>query len=435
MNLQRNMMITILHGIVEYLLLFPVVFIIGFLMLGEPEIWMWLGCLLFLFLLGIVFKSFVDHLKWWMYPLVSIVLGIFASILFTEQWLIFIVLSLIQIVFVYRGMMYASHDFLTSLIPTSFMWIGGLGIYFVGYFVYRYVDRLLPYLPVLTLLGLITIITIFFLTNSEQLKAATFSKQKHPFISRAIKAQNRVHLIITLAFIALIAFGETIRSWIWQGIRTVLQWLFQGLSDSEQAPIIEETPPPASFDFGELERGEPSAFAKFLEMITMYIFYAFLIVAVIVCVLLLIKKTRKWLFQITKSVLAFLKRLAQRTFHQEEAMQYVDEKESIFKWEEWKKEHQEKALDMIKKVFTREPNWEKLSNEEKVRYVYKKLIQKNRNVYRAATTPRELIKDLQSTTKDERLLEQLIELYERVRYGEKEIEDDVLNELRILIKD
>jgi len=352
-----------LHGFVEYLLLFPIIFIIGFLLLGESQVWIWLAGLLGLFFVGVLFKSIFSNQKWWVYTSISLVVGVSASFLFNENLLPTIILALIHPVFVYRGIMYASHSVFSTLLPVSFMWLGGFGIYFVSYFIFRYAERLYPFLSVITFCGLLIVIIILFISNSEHLKASTLSKQEKPFINRSIKSQNHFHLIITLAVIAFITMGQKIREWIWNGIRSFLQWIFQLFPESEGEPIVEEQPSAGPMDLGGLEKGEPSAFFKFLEMIAMYAFYVFIVVAAIVALLLIIKKTRDWVIKIFRKILTFLKNIVNRTTHQSEAEQYIDEKESVFNWDEWKEEQKNKAKGMMQKVFAREPRWEKLSNE------------------------------------------------------------------------
>ena len=194
--------------------------------------------------------------------------------------------------------------------------------------------------------------------------------------------------------------------------------------------MVEEQPSAGPMDLGGLEKGEPSAFFKFLEMIAMYAFYVFLVVAAIVALLLIIKKTRDWVIKIFRTILTFLKNIVNRTTHQAEAEQYIDEKESVFNWDEWKEEQKNKAKGMMQKVFAREPRWEKLSNEQKVRYVYRKLVMQHKQNVHSAATPREILQELKSSSLDENLLEKLTEVYEYVRYGEKEIADEMVNDLR-----
>ena len=134
LSINRNIIITMLHGFVEYLLLFPIIFIIGFLVLGESQVWIWLAGLLGLFFVGVLFKSIFSNQKWWVYASISLVVGVSASFLFNENLLPTIILALIHPVFVYRGIMYASHSVFSTLLPVSFMWLGGFGDLFCQLF-------------------------------------------------------------------------------------------------------------------------------------------------------------------------------------------------------------------------------------------------------------------------------------------------------------
>lgn len=435
---KRNLIGTLLQGIVEYLLFFPLLLIIGIYIVDHLQLWSWLVSILGLFIIGVLFRTLLPNQKWWMHAGFSIIVGILPSFIFGGHLLFVILLAVIHPVFVYRGMMYAGRSG-GSLLPVSFLWLGGLGIYFIGYFVFRYVETLNPYLTLFTVFGAILVVLTLFISNNDHLKSATLSKERVPFISRAIKNQNQIFLLITISVIALITNGQMIREGLWNGFRTSIQWIITLLSGSEDQQIIEEPPPPSSAapKLPFVETKEPSAFAELLEVIMMYVVYFLLFVAMIVLLLLLVKRTRLWIKKIVGTFILFLKQMVSRSTKRVETAQYVDEKESVFSWKEWKEEQQEKAKGLMQNIFKRKPSWDSLSNQEKVRFVYRELLlQEMGNInYKSTYTPSEMLEQLiVSVSMDEKKIGRLRTAYEQTRYGEQDIEENIIEEIYSLIK-
>src|SRR5690625_2243374 len=203
MSLSKNILIKIFQGMFEYLLLFPVLIMIGINVLDDGQLWNWLLCLFALFIVGVIFRSIFLKQKWWLFILFSIIVGGMFIFIFADHLLFIIILSLILFVVVYRGMMYVGQRW-EAILPLSFLWLGSLGIYFVGYFVFRFVESLNPYLNYITISGIVLIVMIMFVSNRDHLKNTTLSKDKTPFISSSIKRQNHIFLLMTILIIMLI---------------------------------------------------------------------------------------------------------------------------------------------------------------------------------------------------------------------------------------
>src|SRR5690625_3200828 len=287
MSLSKNILMKVLQGMFEYLLFFPVFMVIGINVLDNDQLWCWLGCIFALLIVVVIFRSIFPKQKWWLFSLFSIAIGVGASFIFADHVLFILILSLVHIVVVYRGMMYVSQRW-EDVLPLSFLWLGSLGIYFVGYFVFRFVESLNPYLNYISTSGILLIVMIMFVSNRDHLKNTTLSKDKQPFISSSIKRQNHIFLLMTILIIIFITNGRTIRDWLWNGFRATVAWLIDLMSSSGGKEIIEEAPPPSSMEpaFPFEEPKEPSIIAEILEMITMYVTYIFLAAAVIFFLLL-----------------------------------------------------------------------------------------------------------------------------------------------------
>ena len=422
-----------LNGIIEYLLLFPILLFLGVYLV--PQIlWPWLLSILLLFFIGLLMKKMIPKRNWMIDVSIVLLIGISSSFIFAENIFLRIFLAIIHTVIVYRGTMYAEQDW-RQLLPAPILWTVGFIIYFVGYFFYRYVDPLTPHLTLITVTGAMFVLITIFLSNGEHLRSATLSKDSKPFISRSTKRQNRLFLLITLIFIAGISNFQLIQNILSKTIIAFLNWIFSG---SQGADVVEEMPPASTqapmFPMGDQK--EPSAFAKLMEVITEYLMYAVAIMTVIVIVLLLVKKIRLWLKQGFYRLIQFLKRVISPN-DSEETSHYLDEKESIFNWEEWKKSNSEKVKRLVTNLLKREPQWESLSRKEKVRHVYRHFVSEHsKNLdYSVSHTPREVLKELKAAmvSLDETQLDTLRSAYEHTRYGEQEVDDQKIKEIYSLI--
>lgn len=436
MSTFKKIILKTAQGIFEYLLFLPALLIIGILTIDDEQLWYWLSSLFILFVVGIIFRTVFSHQKWWLFSIFSIIIGVSSSFIFDGWFLVSIILAILHTTVVYRGMMYASQTW-DKLLPLSFLWLGGMGVYFVSYFIFRFMENLNPYLNNITLFGTVFIIMTMFVSNTDHLKSTTLSKEKKPFISKTIKSQNRIFLTITIAIIALITNGKAIRDALWNGFRAMINWFIELVSGSGGGEVVEE-PPPTSMDpgFPFDEPKEPSVIAKILEAMTMYAMYVFIAVAVTVILLLLIKKTRKWLMNGFRRIIQFLKGIMNQMTEREESTQYVEEKENVFNWQEWKEEQQSKAKGLMKNVFKRKPSWNSLSNQQKVRFVFRNFLLQEIDLarFKDNTTPREILEKIKLTAEiEDRQIEQLRDAYEQTRYGEKDIDEQIINEIYALI--
>lgn len=437
MPILKNIVVKVSQGVFEYLLLLPIFLILGNFIIYDEQLWYWLLSLFVLFIIGVVYRSIFSNQKWWLFSAFSLIIGISSSFIFDGWLLITIALAVIHTFIVYRGMMYASVAW-NDLLSLSILWLGGMAVYFVSYFIFRFADSLNPYLDTITLLGTIFIIMTMFLSNSDHLKKTTLSKEEKPFISKHIKNQNRIFLSITIVIILLITNGQMIRDALWNGFRAVvgavLGWMSRPVSEEMIEAPPETGPMESEFPFDD-DMG-PSAIAKFLEMIAVYVVYFLLVIVAVFLLLLLIKKTRMWMISRFRQLIQFLKGIVSQVAERGESTQYIEEKENVFDWQEWKEEQQSKAKGFIKNIFTRKPSWNSLSNQQKVRYVFKNfLLQEiDHAKFKDNATPREILEQLKLSTQVEaRQIEQLRMAYEQTRYGEQDIDEQIVNEIRALI--
>lgn len=437
MSMGKKILVKIYQSILEYLLLLPIYLLIGINIISDEQLLFWIIGLFGLFTIGIICRTIVSQQQWWFYSIIAIVIAISFSFIFADRLLLVIILTFIQLYPVYRGMMYASQGW-EELLPTSLLWIGGLGVYFVSYFIFKHVDTLKPYLSHVTVFGVVFIVLIMFISNSGHLKSTTLSQEKKPFISQTIKSHNRIYLIITIAVILLIANVQKIHQALWSGFRTVIKWILEFLSGREGSKSTEELPPadPIEPTLPFEEPKESSAFTKLIEMITMYMVYIFVAIVVIAFILLFIKKTRIWIINKLRLLIQFLKGIVRQMTEHNESTQYVEEKESVFDWQEWKEEQQSKAKGFIRKVFKRQPRWDSLSNQQKVRWIFRQFIEQNveHDKFKDHATPREMLEGLiEEARLEKQEIEQLRIVYEQTRYGEQDVDQQIVDEIYALL--
>lgn len=416
------------HGIIELLLTFPLVLMVGVLLVGTEKLWSWLFSLWGLFFLGIVLRALWPQKRWWLYILIAVALGLLPTWLFSDLWYIQIMVAIIQVVFVFRGLTYLGNS---SVMPLLFMWYGGLLVYFVSYFLFRYQSLFQPYLTIFSICGVVLVGIILFVSNDETLKASTLSQEQKPFISRTIQSQNRFFLIGTLLVIVAISNLGKIREWLWEGFRAIMGLIFRESTEKELEPMPEEGTPSSPM-LPDLPAEEKSAFLEFLDMVMTYIAYVVVAVILLLALLLLFKKVRQRLLMLFHKFLSMIKNLLSRSSEDWETEQYIDEKESLFDWQEWRKEQQEKAKNMMTRLFNREVRYESLTNKEKARFIYRKLVEQQAKDQELmdSMTPREVLSKLSH----EQNLDLVREVYEQVRYGEQDVKVQTLQTIYKYIK-
>lgn len=416
------------YGFIELLLIFPLVLMAGILLVGSDKLWNYLFSLWGVFFVGILVRNIWPQKKWWFYLLAAIGLEILPTWLFADVWYIQILLAIIQIVLVFRGLTYLGDAF---VIPIHFMWYAGLLVYFISYFLFRYQPLFEPYLTLVSICGIGLVGVILFTSNDQTLKESTLSQEQRPFISRTTLRQNRLFLLGTfLVIVAISNFGK-IREWLWDSFRAVMGFIFRQSGEAETEPMVEGGAASSPM-MPDLPPDEKSPLAEFIDMIMTYIAYVVVAIILILLLLLMFKKVRQQLAKVFRKLFTMIKDLLSRSAQDRETEQYIDEKESLFDWQAWRKEQQEKAKTMMQQLFKRETRYESLSNEEKARYIYRKLVEqqsKQKDIH-PSMTPREVLLSL----KEEQNYDLLRDTYEQVRYGEQEVQTQTLQTIYQYIK-
>src|SRR5699024_6831393 len=117
---------TLLQGLFEYVLLFPVVLMIGIVLqeyLDFPLLYRVIS-LPIAFMIVVALMSIVQNKKLWLYALMALVIGLSTTLFMPlntwKTWIVVIILPIMT----FRGMLYASRA-CHSLLPIAYLWAVG----------------------------------------------------------------------------------------------------------------------------------------------------------------------------------------------------------------------------------------------------------------------------------------------------------------------
>jgi len=431
----KRIVVKWLQGMIEYLILFPIILLIGVYLIPDVLVWIW--TIPFIFLLGVILRTYLIDKKRWVYVVLALIVSIGYSVVFPDGIIVKTLIFLTSFVIFFRGVLYGEREW-KELLPMQLLWIGGFSFYFVGYFFYRFIDNLFNYIPVLTSAGITLVVITLFTSNSLHLKEATLSKESKPIIGKGIKRQNQTFIFLTLLFIFAASNFQIVQEFLFRSVRGIIQaiiWFITLFGSDEE--IEEEPVPQTNQEMQPLEQGEPSLLMVILEKIMVVVLVIGMIIAVLFLLYYLYKKLRKWL-KVSQSWLSrFLNQLFTFRDDNNQVLNYQDEKESVFDWNEWKKHTQSKAKELVTHLFKRKPNWNDLSSREKARYVYNEWIHKQVKRgfnFRESNTPKEnIIQYQEKHQQNDKVIDSLAEVYGQARYGNGEIDEKKIERLSSLI--
>lgn len=437
MNRWKQFFRTLLQGLFEYVLLFPIILSIGILLEHylDFSLWIWLLVYPVILTFGIAYKMLLKKQSWWMYGGISLLMGLgpllFMPVTTPTTWILVMILPVISL----RGMLYATRPW-HAVLPISFLWIGGFSIYFGMYFIFKNIDMFSPYQYLITTGGVFFVFMTMFVSNSERLKKSTLDNSGTPYISPTMKRQNKIILGITIGVI-LIGNLRVVQNGFKAIIGYIVRFIFSS-GDEEEAEFVEENLGQQSGEMmlPEGDNGFLYPLMKFLEKIMIAIFYIGIVAAIIVLIFLLMKKSRVWLIEQWKTLIQFLKNLTNRQ-DEDKKLPYIDEKETVFDWNLWKRKQKNKAKGLFGKMFRRQPRWDTLSNEEKVRIIYREIVERKKSDfdYRTALTARETldkIKEIVENNDEE--IDLLRKYYEATRYSQKDVNFEKIKDIYTLIE-
>lgn len=418
------------QSIVELLAFFPGLLIIGIYAIPFHLIWIWLGIIPIYYFAGLLAGGFLKRNKRITYILFGmIVSGV--GVYFLFQMNFYTILPWISgaVAFV-RGIQLRGTRW-EDIFPPAGLWVG-FAAYFIGYFLFSRIETLKPFSPAISWAGVIYMVLVLFIINFTQLKTASLPGDKEPVLPHVIKKYNRLLITIVLLIIAAISFFNSLKEgvgWIISRIGYLIRRFFIFLA--ELFAPVDQGPP--NLEGGGMERlfppikeKPPSIFEHIIEIIG--------IVLAIVAGLILLGLLGFALYRLFKKVTVWLSRFYQLGKDMEDYGGYVDEKESLIDFKKMRKDYAQRFRQWMSDLMEREPKWDELkTNKERIRYIYRHFLLRcmaSGYSFKEYLTPAETGKELSGWQPEKAEdMEKLVDVYEDVRYGDKEIKDAQVEKL------
>ena len=411
---------TIIFGIVEGLGLFPVFLMLAAFCLNKEEILLWFLGLLFLFFIHFLIRCLLNnHWRSLSFISAAVMVTIYSFLFFESIWAKMITL-LIGFVVAFRGIQFAEKDG-EQLVQSQFMWAISLPLYFVSYIIFAFNEHLAMYKNWISTAGFLFITIMVFMTNEQLLHHASFSKEKQKKVGSEVKRLNRIYLFIILLIIFFISNFQSIKSALYNAVKSFLGLLIGGEESNKPSKVGMNQPVRPPLNVGNTQT---NPMPVWLDQLLWIIGIIFVVGFFVVVALLMIKKFRNMIRRLFSWMIHLFSRILKTGYRNDLVLEYEDEKVSLFDREKFQREVKENVQELFRKITKRKPNFEQMTMEEKIRFIYRFLAGevKQQEKWRASLTAHEV---LQLNERGEKL-EQYQKWYDDIRYGKM-----LLNELEM----
>ncbi|CAG7650879.1 hypothetical protein PAESOLCIP111_06196 [Paenibacillus solanacearum] len=416
------------RGYTELLLFFPLFLLPTLFALPEsPERWLWLTTLPLCHLAGYAlgharFLRSIVHL-----PLLLCLVA--AALLHSYAWMggtaMFLYIWPVGFIFGYRGSRTAVVRWIEYFPPGYY--VVGIVLYFLTSMFMRFipfaVDSFAPYQPLLLWCGIPSLALMMLMVNQGYLKQETLSAKKTAPLTAAVLWQNRALTMVLFIIAVLIAvFPILQQAVLWLKSKLLGGFNFGMPIEFELNPITPARPPVSQMPSGPPE--EPSEWLIWLQKAALILVYIFMAAVIFFVVYRLARMLIRWIRNSYKWLIEFLS----QGERMESGIGYEDDVESIMDWRAFRNVFTSRFGSMFKPG-DKEPRWDELrSNRERARYLYRAMLAMGRRAgYKAKPylTPKETGQELERWEKQSLLTPQpIVTVYEKVRYGDKEVSDE-----------
>ncbi|MBH5317730.1 DUF4129 domain-containing protein [Paenibacillus sp. GSMTC-2017] len=421
----------------EIVFLFPLLLTTAIYALPAYSIPWWIISLLFVFVAPSFIFNKEDSFRRVFRVVTAVVLGFAASVviwLLSGEYFDIVPLFLTGIVAAYiadRGFQQQQRGWNTMASP-QFILACIFGYVIIQPLIFFKLDKLVSYMPLLNGGGFVTIIVFFILTNERHFSRELVDTRKS---KASTMSRNRNRLLTGLLMIVLIGFAmfKPAHAWIYEKVMMLLRTFFSWLDrDAPSNVLVEDEPPPAEMILPPVDSNSPSLFWALLEGVLIFIGYVLVALVAIVMLYLIVRG----LYRMIKLIKEKLLEKNAGTGYQDTG--YDDEIESLLNASKWRNRFHNKWTDIILRRQSHEVGWNDLTtNGAKVRFLYYEWFkQKVKNGYSPRTylTPREIVAEHTSANKLEnsnsKELEDFVVTYEKVRYGNEEPSNDIVNRFK-----
>ena len=414
-----------LHVLAEYVMIFPLFYLITGLMTGAMPI-VFLASILLYAVLGVLTRRLIPVP--WLQLAVGLPLCVGAAVYLgltfgsrAEPITYAFPAVLAPFVF-YRGKQHAQNDW-NAILPTYAPYLV-MALNFVVMALVNYLNQFAQFTPVMAVAGPLSLVTSFYAMNYINRRNLADDQRAREgastAISRGLALQNNVLLVILLVLGALLSCMP----WLLTAGRYLLKAV--GFVVGLLVNLILSLVPPLSESEGNVPGGEPPPLAytdvsPFWESFSKILANIFFVIIIIVFVFLLILAIRKGI-QLLSAVLRNM--LEQKGMLSDGEDTFEDTRESIVNLRDLPR----KYFDSLKKRLSelrRGKRWGELTTEsERVRYLYRhslKRAEKSGYRHKESYTPHEALGEAsQELPQIQPVQDDLAATYDLVRYAERE---------------
>ncbi|HIW34252.1 MAG TPA: hypothetical protein IAA29_15835 [Candidatus Paenibacillus intestinavium] len=436
---------TIVQAVTELIFLAPFYVTIGIYLFPPIAIVGWLVGLIIAYTLPQLFlkegKQYKNYTKVAFVLISSCVLtALFYSSVSNEQTIISAIVCLVANgFFIYSGIRNYLYSWRASFTAVH-MLISIIAFIVLQILKITLLTDVVQYNGIFNSCGMMVIIISLYINNERMLGDQQIVNES----SRTSRMSVRINrVLITIISVVLLAFAllrsiqKQIEDWLLNLIRRIIAWF----SSFEVAEVVEERTSPPVIGAGEAlpPPKEPSLFWTYLELILKYLVFAVITIAA----LFLIIYGSKKIFNVIKKLIGKLFNPYKLGAGSEDG--YIDEIEvlqPIGKRARLPKRVKHKTSYMDAK------RWSTLSNEDKARGLYTHVVKENITTgfqYQASYTAKQTIEEMQvqpqaqsdtvrsaasnDQSKTDSHYDQLIDVYNEARYGEKAPNETILQKL------
>lgn len=416
-------------GLIEIFFYLPVLLAAAVYLLPSSVVWVWIVTLTLCYWLGSMLIGSKPQLRLIFRLMLAVVIGAMHACLTIllgvgELGIVApVICGLLGSIVAARGMSAMLHGWTETFTNTRML--VGIMIYVAAQPIkLALVKEFADYNGVLIVCGIASVILFFFLTNERHLNNETVDTGKSP-ATLAFKRQNRLMMIIVVALISLIAMFRQIQQAIEHFFYSFIQKLMSWFNRPQENQPVEEPVGQPPQNMLPIDEQKPKAeWMIWLEQIVKIIAIVLVIAVVAIILFFVFRK----LYQVTKALVAKLMLRGAESRKGESG--FTDEVENLMTLTNLKEQMGKQLKKLLPRKREHGPEWNDLtSNAERIRFLYSNYVRadmKRGYTFHINLTPRETAEDLAKWTgtgKSKEEVDELIEVYETVRYGEKQPSD------------
>ncbi|OXM87744.1 DUF4129 domain-containing protein [Paenibacillus rigui] len=416
--------LTLLQGGIELLLYLPPLLVLNVLAAPELSAWHWTGGLLLGYGAGYAVGRRFAFRRLYTFLGGTLLLSAALAVILYQLSLALIWLLPLTWLAVYRGARLAEVPW--RLYFTTPYYLFGMGGYFVASILFSSLPVFQPYVSLLNGTGLAALLVTLFMANLANVRQETLSGDKEPVVAAPVLWNNRLLIAgIAVAALGIVLIRKLQQAWRWlkEQLVSLLQWLLNRTAEPQpdSRPASPQAPPPMPPD-----NGEPSVWLLWLEKAA---YAAAAVVLAAACLILLYKLFRQ-LAGLFNRCVRWLNGWLSRSAERKQGTGYVDDIEQLVSWRSWNEMLASRWRSWREARTERTLKWGSLSNNrDRVRYLYRLVLRRaieEGYAFQSSLTPQETLEDIKKKRPSTELAqdqEALLALYDKARYGHKQVQD------------